>query len=396
MALGACIEGFKAMRKVIAVDGTFLKTKYRGTMIVATAQDGNYHQYPLAFAVVDSENNDSWRWFMTKLQEIIPDDDELVFISDRHQSILKAVAEVYKKSTHGFCAWHLSQNIKTRVKSKARDDPEVDKEKRKKGKTYRSVATKFMDIAESYTISEFNQLYGDYKSRYPKATEYLENSVEVGKWARCYFPGSRYNILTTNGAECINGVLKKARAYPLIPLADAIVEKISEWFNRHRKESCLGSSSQLLTPAIEKELHSRYKKSTFYEVRELNMSTLEFHVTGEDGSFLVDLEKKTCTCKVFDIDKIPCAHALAAFPGGPNNMYTLCSKYYLKELWSLAYVQTIYPVPELSEWIVPDDVQDVKVYAPEFKAKRGRLQQTRFPSVGEYRKRKIRSFGQSS
>ena len=59
MALGACIEGFKAMRKVIAVDGTFLKTKYRGTMIVATAQDGNYHQYTLAFAVVDSENNDS-------------------------------------------------------------------------------------------------------------------------------------------------------------------------------------------------------------------------------------------------------------------------------------------------------------------------------------------------
>ena len=30
VALGACIEGFKAIRKVIAVDGTFLKMKYKG------------------------------------------------------------------------------------------------------------------------------------------------------------------------------------------------------------------------------------------------------------------------------------------------------------------------------------------------------------------------------
>ena len=115
IALGACIEGFKAMRKVIAVDGTFLKTKYKGTMIIATAQDGNYHQYPLAWGVVDSENDNSWNWFMTKLEELIPDDEELVIISDRHQSIRNAVEKVYKKSHYGFCAWHLSQNIKSRV-----------------------------------------------------------------------------------------------------------------------------------------------------------------------------------------------------------------------------------------------------------------------------------------
>ncbi|XP_024018361.1 uncharacterized protein LOC112090682 [Morus notabilis] len=48
IALGASIKGFKAMMKVIAVDGTFLKIEYKGTLIIATAQDDNYHQYPLA------------------------------------------------------------------------------------------------------------------------------------------------------------------------------------------------------------------------------------------------------------------------------------------------------------------------------------------------------------
>ena len=84
-----------------------------------------------------------------------------------------------------------------------------------------------MDVAASYTLPEFNRLYDDLKARYPKATEYLENNVVVEKWARCYFSGSRYNILTTNGAECINSVLRKARMYPLVPSIDAVVEKIS-------------------------------------------------------------------------------------------------------------------------------------------------------------------------
>ncbi|EXB79399.1 Chloride channel protein CLC-c [Morus notabilis] len=82
---GASIKGFKAMRKVIAVDGTFLKTKYKRTLIISIAHDGNYHQYPLAWAVVDSENDELWKWFMTKLEELIPDDEELVIISNRHQ-----------------------------------------------------------------------------------------------------------------------------------------------------------------------------------------------------------------------------------------------------------------------------------------------------------------------
>ncbi|KAG7556797.1 MULE transposase N-terminal all-beta domain [Arabidopsis suecica] len=52
-ALGACIEGFKAMRKVIIVDATSIKTVYGGVLIIATAQDQDHHHYPIAFGVVD-------------------------------------------------------------------------------------------------------------------------------------------------------------------------------------------------------------------------------------------------------------------------------------------------------------------------------------------------------
>ena len=59
IALGASIEGFKVMRKVVTVDATFLKNGYGGALVFATAHDPNRHHYPLAFGVLDGENKDS-------------------------------------------------------------------------------------------------------------------------------------------------------------------------------------------------------------------------------------------------------------------------------------------------------------------------------------------------
>lgn len=53
VALNASIKGYEYMRKVVVVDGTHLKGKYGGCLITASAQDGNYQIFPLAFAIVD-------------------------------------------------------------------------------------------------------------------------------------------------------------------------------------------------------------------------------------------------------------------------------------------------------------------------------------------------------
>ena len=61
----------------------------------------------------DSENDASWALFLTKLQEFVPNIDDLVFISDRHQSIEKEVCNVYKNAHHSYCMWHVEQNLKS-------------------------------------------------------------------------------------------------------------------------------------------------------------------------------------------------------------------------------------------------------------------------------------------
>ena len=45
------------------VDGTHLSGKYGGVMLVAATQDGNFQISPLAFGIVDAEDEPSWEWF---------------------------------------------------------------------------------------------------------------------------------------------------------------------------------------------------------------------------------------------------------------------------------------------------------------------------------------------
>ncbi|KAG7594011.1 Transposase MuDR plant [Arabidopsis thaliana x Arabidopsis arenosa] len=59
LTFSARINGFPYMRKAVVVDGTFLQGKYKGTLLTATAQDGNFQIFPVAFAVANKENDES-------------------------------------------------------------------------------------------------------------------------------------------------------------------------------------------------------------------------------------------------------------------------------------------------------------------------------------------------
>jgi hypothetical protein len=61
IALGACTIGFlKGCRPYIGLDACHLKGKWKGVVAAATAMDGNNWMFPVAFAVMEGENEDSW------------------------------------------------------------------------------------------------------------------------------------------------------------------------------------------------------------------------------------------------------------------------------------------------------------------------------------------------
>ncbi|XP_075076761.1 uncharacterized protein LOC107796863 [Nicotiana tabacum] len=117
-AYGSSISSWNHCRPVIVVDATFLKSKFRGVLIILVSEDANNQIFPLAFGRVESENNSSYEWYFSKLRNAIGSRENLIFLSDKHQAIAYGIAKVYPESHHGICIYHLEQNLKRRkVKS---------------------------------------------------------------------------------------------------------------------------------------------------------------------------------------------------------------------------------------------------------------------------------------
>jgi len=386
IALGACIEGFAVMRKVIVVDATWLKNGYGGVLIFAKAQDPNRHCYPLAFAVLDGENHASWTWFFEMLRSVIPDSSELVFMSDRNPSLIFAIANVYPQAHHGHCLWHLKENVKGHASNVTKD----------------VVGHRFMELGKMYTMADFNAAYERFKLRFPSAYTYVEEKTEKDKWARVFFPRDRYNLDTSNSVESMNKVFREARRWALIPMLDCIIRTFSDWFNQRRKDAVSQSLGTMLVPLVENYLHDLWVLARTLPVRELNSYELEYEVKDSHGKmFLTNLIAKTCTCKVWDYEKIPCLHGLDAYiyytKCGDEGVGTrrdvhihyheLCSKYYWTELWALAYSRTLYVVSDKSSWNVPDDIKELNIIPLNRITRKGRRRVKMHPSCGERRKR---------
>ncbi|KAH1247435.1 hypothetical protein GmHk_06G017336 [Glycine max] len=119
---GQCKESFKYCKSIIQVDGTFLYGKYRGTLIMATTQDGNGHVLPLAFVVVEGETLTAWSWFLAHLREHVTDKDGICLISDRHASIKSVVANEAlgwqpPHAYHVYCVRYITSNFNHKFKN---------------------------------------------------------------------------------------------------------------------------------------------------------------------------------------------------------------------------------------------------------------------------------------
>ncbi|XP_071902773.1 uncharacterized protein [Coffea arabica] len=88
--LYVCFNGVKqgfldGCRPLIGVDGTFLKGSVGGVLLIAVGFDANNSIYPVAYAIAEGENKESWAWFFKLLKEDlkIERDYELTIMSDK-------------------------------------------------------------------------------------------------------------------------------------------------------------------------------------------------------------------------------------------------------------------------------------------------------------------------
>ncbi|KAH9779934.1 SWIM-type domain-containing protein [Citrus sinensis] len=340
VALGSSIKGFmQYIRPVIAVD---------------------------AIRIMDSENNDAWEWFMMKLHGVIGDRPELVIISDRCTAIRRAVLKVFHNATHGVCFYHVKGNIKSQFRmSKALWD---------------EFEPAFINAAKAYGHEEFKRQLEGLWMIHSGAADYLENNVGTCNWARSQFEGRRYSILTTNIAESVNDFMREPRKFPVTHLVDHFRKTLQQWF--YDRKIVAESMTTRLTTWADEIVTERRTIAERMIVRPV--SPHRFQVIGgglKEG--LVDLQKRTCSCRVFQLDQLVCAHDIAACLTHRVDFINLCSDFYTTESLAMAYAQPVEPVGDVADWEVPDEIQEMQVYPPVEAPPLGRRKELRIPSVGE-------------
>ncbi|KAH0635609.1 hypothetical protein KY290_036022 [Solanum tuberosum] len=126
------------------------------------------------------------------------------------------------------------------------------------------------------------------------------------------------------------------------------------------------------------------------------------NVTGDDNQFTVfgagvtayvDLLEKSCSCREYDLIKIPCAHAMAALRLKHDNEYGMSiseysSPLYKVEAYLLAYMDSINVVPLESEWCVPEELLSVKILLPLVNTMLGRKRRKHVKGIDENFKRR--------
>lgn len=87
-----CYDGLKkawksTCRPILGLDGCFLKTVTGGQLLSAVGRDGNNMIFPVGMAVVESENYESWKWFLELLMSDLElgDGTGLTLISDQQK-----------------------------------------------------------------------------------------------------------------------------------------------------------------------------------------------------------------------------------------------------------------------------------------------------------------------
>ncbi|XP_075098032.1 uncharacterized protein LOC142175348 [Nicotiana tabacum] len=116
IVLSASIKGWEHCRPVIIVDGTFLKSAYRGIMLTASTIDAAGNILPLAYAVVDLENDASWRWCFEQFKHAYGKIPNICIVSNMNENILKATSTVYTGMSYYACMWHIWTNVRSKFK----------------------------------------------------------------------------------------------------------------------------------------------------------------------------------------------------------------------------------------------------------------------------------------
>ena len=331
------IEGFANCRPVLSIDGTHLYGKYKGTLLIAMGCDGNNQLFPLAFAITEGENIDSWGWFLACIRNRVTQRTGMCVISDRHPGIMTAMSDPHLRwdapyAYHRICMCHLASNFMTRFKDKL-------------------LKNLVCRAAVATTPRKMNRHMTTIGRINPEALQWLE-AIPFPLWALSHDGGRRYEIMTTNMSEVFNSVLKGARSLPITTLVQLTFSRLNSYFVARREQGAARlTSDEQFTPYVDAQIQGHVVKAGSMEIVLYDHLQGRFHVKSRSGRIHhLNLNDKKCTCGKTLIYGFPCSHIIAACQHRCVDFRSFVQGYYTTQSYYDTWASLFYPIFNEDEW----------------------------------------------
>ncbi|KAF5931839.1 hypothetical protein HYC85_028010 [Camellia sinensis] len=303
------------------------------------------------FAIVDSEGESNWSWFLYELSKVIADDRRMTFVSDRNIGLLEAMPKAFPSAYHGWCLQHLKNNFRDKLKGMENGFKE-------------HLIRKLGDCAYEPTVTGFHALLEELKSEgKQRAYNFLSR-------------GQRYGEMTSNAAKSFKNWIKEARNLPITKLVDTIRNQIMCQMSERR--DIANKWNGIICPTFETNLQDSFNSSRSWNLSKANDDVFEVH---SFPSVTVDVGRCVCSCYQWQINGFPYEHVVAAIQRNAYNLNNCVEKYFHVENYREAYAAVIFPIPSVEK---PDFCSsDFIILPPIVKRPTGRPRKSRIPSQGE-------------
>ena len=159
-------------------------------------------------------------------------------------------------------------------------------------------------------------------------------------WVRAFqseFP--KCDILLNNNCEVFNKYILDAREMPILAMIQQIKGQITTRIYSKQLEA--KAMTGTICPKIRKKLEKHVEWSNNCEAKPSGNGIFEIEERGTP--YTVDLQKRTCSCRRWDLSGIPCWHAVSALRHDQISPESYVSKCYSIEKYCKAYEHIIWP-----------------------------------------------------
>ncbi|CAI9286313.1 unnamed protein product [Lactuca saligna] len=203
---------------------------------------------------------------------------------------------------------------------------------------------KFWSACNATIEQSFKEIVKDIELLSPEASNHLIEK-DPRTWSRAYYQVGRCcSSVENGGCESFNAVIVEARKKPIITM----LEELRMYMMNKLFTTKVNGWSSDVSPEIRLRLNELRINQRFWEV--LSSGLNQFETRSGSEAYDVDLDNRTCSCTMWQVNGYGCVHSMAAISYLNKDVEKYVDPDFCSTMYMKTYQYKIYPMNGSKMW----------------------------------------------